>query len=205
MSGACIGGDCVRDDTPWSRVPCTERGKTTPPPSSCRPLVRIRVELVGSGRVECATTPEDGSAVCFRVAQGGEQRCVNSGRAFSGGSSLCRDGDQTLRDIGCDSSRGLVSDPCTASAIALSRGYRGIECTSQRVDKNRRCQRVCLNRRRVCRFVGSVGFYPRAARYILFPPVPRTGLYMSYMGHVVQGLPASLINQNCKVLLKNLR
>ena len=38
--------------------------------------------------------------------------------------------------------------------------------------KNRRCQRVCLNRRRVCRFAGSVGFYPRAARYILYLPTP---------------------------------
>ena len=49
-------------------------------------------------------------------------------------------------------------------------GYKGTECTSQRVGKNRRCQQTCLNRRRVCRFAGSVGFYPRAARYILCTP-----------------------------------
>jgi hypothetical protein len=43
-------------------------------------------------------------------------------------------------------------------------GTRGTECTSQRVGKNRRCQQTCLNRRRVYRFAGSVGFYPRATR-----------------------------------------
>jgi hypothetical protein len=32
------------------------------------------------------------------------------------------------------------------------------ECTSQHVGKNRRCQRVFLSRRRVCRSAGSVGF-----------------------------------------------
>jgi hypothetical protein len=51
-------------------------------------------------------------------------------------------------------------------------GTEGTECTSQCVGKNRRCQRVCLNRRCVCRFAGSVGFYPRAARYILYPLYP---------------------------------
>ena len=47
------------------------------------------------------------------------------------------------------------------------------KCTSQRVGKNRRCQQTCLNRRRVCRFAGSVGFYPRTTRYILYPRYPR--------------------------------
>jgi hypothetical protein len=41
------------------------------------------------------------------------------------------------------------------------------ECTSERVGKNGRFQRVCLNRHRVRRFARSVGFYPRAASYIL--------------------------------------
>ena len=54
-------------------------------------------------------------------------------------------------------------------------GTEGTECTLQRVGKNRRCQRVYLNRRRVSHFAGSVGFYPCAARYImysLYPPPP---------------------------------
>ena len=41
--------------------------------------------------------------------------------------------------------------------------------------KNLRCQRVCLNRRRICHFAGSVGFYPRATRYILHPLYPLPG------------------------------
>ena len=48
----------------------------------------------------------------------------------------------------------------------------GTECTSQRVSKNRHCQHVCLNRRRICRFAGNVGFCPRSARYILYPMYP---------------------------------
>jgi hypothetical protein len=50
--------------------------------------------------------------------------------------------------------------------------WGGAEFTSQRVGKNRRCQRVCLSRRRVCRFARSVGFYPRVERYILYPLYP---------------------------------
>jgi hypothetical protein len=50
----------------------------------------------------------------------------------------------------------------------LGVGTGGTECTSQRLGKNRRCQQTCLNRRRVFRFAGNVGFYPRAARYILY-------------------------------------
>jgi hypothetical protein len=61
-------------------------------------------------------------------------------------------------------------------------GTGGTECTSQCVGKNRHCQRVCLNRRSVCHFAGSVdthagsvGFYPRAARYISrLVPMPAT-------------------------------
>ena len=57
---------------------------------------------------------------------------------------------------------------------APGEGTGGTECTSQRVGKNRRCQRVCLNRRRVCRYAGSVGFYPpRAVRYVLYPCTPQ--------------------------------
>ena len=71
----------------------------------------------------------------------------------------------------------ILSKLICSQTWARSRGGHlgstgGTECTSQRVGKNRRCQRMCLNRRRVCRFAGSVGFYPRAARYILYPPYP---------------------------------
>jgi hypothetical protein len=55
-----------------------------------------------------------------------------------------------------------------ASAEVGTRGVQGVQNVLRSVSKNRRCQRACLNRLRVCRFAGSVGFYPRAARNILY-------------------------------------
>jgi hypothetical protein len=48
----------------------------------------------------------------------------------------------------------------------LEGGTGATECTSQRVGKNLSCQQTRLNRRCICRF------YPRAARYILYPLYP---------------------------------
>jgi hypothetical protein len=52
-------------------------------------------------------------------------------------------------------------------------GYRGTECTSQRVGENRRCQQTCLNRRRVCRFAGSIGFYHHCEVHSVLPAPPK--------------------------------
>jgi hypothetical protein len=54
------------------------------------------------------------------------------------------------------------------ASTAPQRHQGRTQCTSQPVGNNQRCQQTCLNRRRVCRFSGSVGFYPRAVRYILY-------------------------------------
>ena len=60
-------------------------------------------------------------------------------------------------------------------------GTGGTECTSQRAGKNRRYQRVCLNRRRVCRFAAASVFTHalRDTFYTPFTPqVPISALHL---------------------------
>jgi hypothetical protein len=100
-----------------------------------------------------------------------------------------------------DSLKRTVVEDCArwwmGAEVSTCGGTGGRECTSQHVGKNRRCQRACLNRR----FAGSVGFYPRAARHILYPLYPiGAHLWMGDNG-LTNGRPESIFVQLGRVIL----
>ena len=69
---------------------------------------------------------------------------------------------------------------CTITRDGHLRGVQGVQNVprSAWVKTDAASKPTCLNRRRVYCFAGSVGFYPRAARYILYLLYPPSGAHL---------------------------